>query len=193
MQPEVHATQAGFNTAGSLGRAGGGGGHGPRPATGRSTQPPAAPPAAAAAAPSAPHLPPESAGAAPEPALDQQAQQQLGEDPAVAQALRDQVGGPVITHSSVVHPPRRFPLRTLETAIQMSDVPYQCCWNGLSQIAELEVAADTAAKERDFYFGKLREIELLCQTPGMSESKVRRSTLAPGSCGSMTADSLLSR
>lgn len=41
-----------------------------------------------------------------------------------------------------------------------------------AQIATLEVTADTAAKERDFYFGKLRHLEVLCQTPGMSVSKV---------------------
>lgn len=43
-----------------------------------------------------------------------------------------------------------------------------CC----TQIAALEVTADTAAKERDFYFGKLRDIEVMCQTPGLQNSKV---------------------
>lgn len=36
----------------------------------------------------------------------------------------------------------------------------------------MEAAVDTAGKERDFYFSKLRDIEILCQTPGLGQSKV---------------------
>lgn len=33
----------------------------------------------------------------------------------------------------------------------------------LSQVAELKLTIDGLEKERDFYFGKLREVEMLCQ------------------------------
>lgn len=51
-------------------------------------------------------------------------------------------------------------------------VPQQWIFTLVVQIASLEVTADTAAKERDFYFGKLRDIEILCQTPGLQHDKV---------------------
>uniref|UniRef100_A0A453D9R6 EB1 C-terminal domain-containing protein n=1 Tax=Aegilops tauschii subsp. strangulata TaxID=200361 RepID=A0A453D9R6_AEGTS len=33
------------------------------------------------------------------------------------------------------------------------------------QIADLKVSVDNTEKERDFYFSKLRDIEILCQRP----------------------------
>jgi hypothetical protein len=122
----AHMLQASFNTNISGTRAGGGGGQGPaaaRPATGRSTLPPAASPARQVgwttlhiirvsvnghricchhwgaahlqAAPSAPHVPPEAADTASalQPPQEPQQQQQPGADPAEMQALTDQAGG----------------------------------------------------------------------------------------------------
>ncbi|XP_031477243.1 microtubule-associated protein RP/EB family member 1B [Nymphaea colorata] len=40
------------------------------------------------------------------------------------------------------------------------------------QIAELKVSMDQLEKERDFYFAKLRDIEVLCQTPELENLMV---------------------
>lgn len=41
------------------------------------------------------------------------------------------------------------------------------------QIADLKLSVDLLEKERDFYFVKLREIEILCQTPEVENLLVR--------------------
>lgn len=38
-----------------------------------------------------------------------------------------------------------------------------CLLLSLSQLLDLKLTVDGLEKERDFYFGKLRDIELICQ------------------------------
>jgi RP/EB family microtubule-associated protein len=40
------------------------------------------------------------------------------------------------------------------------------------QIAGLKISMDSAEKERDFYFSKLRDIEILCQRPELEHLPV---------------------
>ena len=41
------------------------------------------------------------------------------------------------------------------------------------QVMELKLKVDNAERERDFYFDKLRDIEILCQTPGLADIPVQ--------------------
>ena len=41
------------------------------------------------------------------------------------------------------------------------------------QIADLKVSVDSTEKERDFYFSKLRDIEILCQRPELEHLPVQ--------------------
>lgn len=41
------------------------------------------------------------------------------------------------------------------------------------QITELKLSVDSLEKERDFYFAKLRDIEIVCQFPEIEHLPVR--------------------
>lgn len=41
------------------------------------------------------------------------------------------------------------------------------------QIAALKLSMNLLEKEKDFYYGKLRDIEILCQTPELENIPVR--------------------
>lgn len=41
------------------------------------------------------------------------------------------------------------------------------------QITDLKLSVDVLEKERDFYFAKLRDIEILCQAPELENLPVR--------------------
>lgn len=40
------------------------------------------------------------------------------------------------------------------------------------QLADLKLSVDHLEKERDFYFSKLRDVEILCQTPELEDVPV---------------------
>lgn len=49
-----------------------------------------------------------------------------------------------------------------------------CCAAHLpAQLQELRLRCDIALKEKDFYYSKLRAIEVLCNTPGVADMPVR--------------------
>ncbi|KAK8487833.1 hypothetical protein V6N11_049592 [Hibiscus sabdariffa] len=50
-------------------------------------------------------------------------------------------------------------------------------------ITELKLPVDSLEKERDFYFAKLRDIEILCQTPEIEDSPILYATDGDASVG----------
>lgn len=60
-----------------------------------------------------------------------------------------------------------MPLRRSSSCLHVSPLLNQCCWclGCPHQATELKLKVETAERERDFYFEKLRDIEILCQAP----------------------------
>lgn len=55
------------------------------------------------------------------------------------------------------------------------------------QVNEWRVRAETYEKEKEFYYQKLRDIELLCQTPVIQDIEVGTAQRQPGAACCMLA------
>jgi len=59
-----------------------------------------------------------------------------------------------------------------------NDLPVFCCslcfLFSVYQVSDLKLSVDHLEKERDFYFAKLRDIEILCQATELENDPVRR-------------------
>lgn len=69
--------------------------------------------------------------------------------------------------SSAVAPPPPVPVPS-----EVSMVPAAQVDSLKEQITELKLSVDNLEKERDFYFAKLRDVEILCQSPGLEHYPV---------------------
>jgi hypothetical protein len=55
----------------------------------------------------------------------------------------------------------------------LSIIPFFTLSSPVSQITDLKFTVDRLEKERDFYFAKLRDVEIICQTPEVEDIPVR--------------------
>ncbi|CAM8899929.1 hypothetical protein QQ045_010246 [Rhodiola kirilowii] len=88
-------------------------------------------------------------------------------------AVRKSTGASAKHHSS--HGPRKNEAVSGTTTTQTNKISRPNSSGGPAydeQITELKLSVDSLEKERDFYFSKLRDIEMLCQSPEIGKSPV---------------------
>jgi RP/EB family microtubule-associated protein len=59
--------------------------------------------------------------------------------------------------------------------MKFNRIDYLLLYSFVTQISDLKFSVDLLEKERDFYFAKLRDIEIICQTPEWEDLPVRAS------------------
>ena len=64
-------------------------------------------------------------------------------------------------------------MQGLSTVASVSGLLLTTACRSGQQVMELKLKVDNAERERDFYFDKLRDIEILCQTPGLADIPVQ--------------------
>ena len=65
-------------------------------------------------------------------------------------------------------------IKAVDNATPAVDPEMEAKLNALGEeVTELKLKIDTAERERDFYFDKLRDIEIMCQSPELADIPVR--------------------